>query len=398
MSLFFSRARRSAVVALVAGLLLALFVTTGQSQPQTRVAAQRLGTYTPVTGAVFNRPVGTVAEQRAIFRHLIKTINSTPAGATIRFAVFSFAWKPTADALIAAHNRGVHVQLVFDDHVVYTEETRLRKVLGGNPRRGSFAVLCHRSCRGTSGNMHDKVFLFSHAGSADNVVMVGSNNITRHNAEDQWSDIYTVVGDAPLYWTYAGVFDQLKFDRAMAAPFISADVDGYQAQFYPRPGTTQATDPLYEILSKVSCTGTDADGNPLVDANGQPVVTSLRISQHAWNGTRGRYLAYKVAELKKLGCDVRVIYGVGMGTAVRSILNGAGVPMSGGHVKGVRTHQKTLLLSGIYDGDPTARIVWTGSHNWSNGALRRDETIFKVTGQQAYDQYLANWNDIWVHG
>ncbi len=413
MSVLVSAARRSAVVALVAGLLLALLVTSGQRPLQTRVAAQRVGTYTPVTGAIFNRPVGSRYQQRAIFRHLNKTIDATPPGETIRIAVFSFAWTPTMDALIAAYHRGVNVQLIFDDHTIYGQEARLRRVLGSNPDRRSFVVLCHKSCRGTSGNMHDKVFLFSRAGSAQNVVMVGSDNITRHNAVDQWSDIYTVADDSALYFTYSGVFEQMKYDRPMAAPYIDADVNGYEPQFYPYPGVTQANDPLSEALSQVQCTGTDPGPGPGTGTDpgtdpgttdpgttdpGTPVVTNLRISQHAWNGERGKYLARQVAGLARSGCDVAVIYGVGMGAAVKAILGDAGVPMSKGHVKGVRTHQKTLLLSGIYAGDPEARIVWTGSHNWSNGSLRRDETIFKITGQQAYDQYLANWNDIWNNG
>ena len=402
MSVLLSRVRRSALVATVAGLLLALFLTSAPSQPQdrTREAASTVGTWTPVTGATFNRPIGTVSEQRAIFRQLGRAINSTPPGATIRFAVFSFNWQQIASSLIRAYHRGVNVQLVFDAHAVYPQEKRLQKVLGTKPWKSSFVRLCSHSCRGVSGgNMHDKIFLFSHVGSADNVVMVGSDNLTGYNAERQWSDMYTVVGDAPLYWTYAGVFDQLKQDRPVSTPYIRADVDGYEAQFYPYPGTTEATDPLTLMLSKVQCTATNPDGSPYIDpTTGAPLRTSLRISQHAWNGSRGKYLARQVATLQRSGCDVAVIYGVGMGLAVKSILQGAGVPMSGGTVKGVRTHQKTLLVSGMYDGDPQARIVFTGSHNWTNGALRRDETIFKITGQQAYDQYLANWNDIWNNG
>lgn len=402
MSLVVSTARRSAVIALVAGLFLAIFLATGGSQPQTRVAAQRLDSYTPVTGAIFNRPVGSPAEQRAIFTHVNRSIDATPPGATIRFAVFSFAEQATTDKLIAAYRRGVNVQLIFDDHVVYPQEAQLRSVIGRNPNLRSFVVLCHKSCRGTSGNMHDKVFLFSQAGQASNVVMVGSNNMTRHNAVDQWSDIYTVVGDPALYFTYSGVFEQMKFDRPMTTPYIDADVDGYEPQFYPYPGVSQATDPLYQILSNVTCTGTTSETQTDQYGNTSevevPVTTSLRISQHAWNGERGKYLARKVAELEGAGCDIEVIYGVGMGAAVKTILDSAGVPTSKGRVKGVRTHQKTLLLSGVYAGDPDARIVWTGSHNWSDGALRRDEIIFKVQGQAAYDQYLANWNDIWAHG
>ncbi len=91
----------------------------------------------------------------------------------------------------------------------------------------------------------------------------------------------------------------------------------------------------------------------------------LRISQHAWNGSRGVYLANKVATLAKGGCKVSVIYGVGMGSTVRNILVRAKVAMSAGTHKGIRTHEKYLLLKGGYGDNPAAQIVWTGSHNWT---------------------------------
>jgi phosphatidylserine/phosphatidylglycerophosphate/cardiolipin synthase-like enzyme len=389
--IFVSMARRSAIVALAAGLVMALLMSTGPTQ--TEPSAKRLSTYTPVTGATFNRPVGTSWQQRAIFRHINKTIDSTPAGATIRFAVFSFAEYPTATKLIAAAQRGVNVQLIFDDHIIYKQEARLRRALGKNANAKSFVVYCHLSCRGTSGNMHDKMFLFSQAGSAQNIVMVGSDNITRHNAVDQWSDAYTVVGDAALYFTYAGVFDQMKYDRPQTTPYIRADINGYEPQFYPYPGTTEATDPVYEALEQIQCTGAT-----LGVAGTDTGNTMVRLSQHAWNGSRGVYLSRKVASLEGEGCDVQIIYGVGIGARVRSILRGAGIPMSYGTHKGIHTHQKTMLVSGVYAGDPAAHIVWTGSHNWSNGALKRDEIIFKISDQAAYDQYYANWEDIWANG
>ncbi len=397
--LVLSRVRRSAVVALVAAALLAAFVASGQQATRPELASRSVSSYTPVTGATFNRPVGTIGQQRAIFRQIQNTISAAPRGSTIKFAVFSFAWGPMTQKLINAYRRGVHVQLIFDDHAVYGSERRLQRVLGTNPNHGSFVVMCHRSCRGTSGNMHDKFFLFSQAGGTDHVVMVGSDNITRHNAEDQWSDLYTVVANRPLYWTYSGVFDEMKWDRAVSEAYLDTTIDGYGVQIYPRPDTTEATDPLTEALSKVDCNQADpVDNSQVRDEYGNPVVTDLRISQHAWNGTRGKYLARQVAALERSGCQVQVIYGVGMGAAVRSILADNGVTLNPGTVKGVRTHQKTLLVSGIYDGDPNAHVVFTGSHNWSNGALRRDETIFRINDEQAFDQYLANFEDIWANG
>lgn len=388
-----SLTRRSAVVALLAGLVLALVMSNpgGSGADRTYPAATTVLDYTPVTGATFNRPIGTSAQQRAIFTVLNNQIDASPAGSTIRIAVFSFAEMATANKLIAAKQRGVNVQLIFDDHHIYPAEAKLRSAFGKDPNATTFVVYCHRSCRGTSGNMHDKVFLFSQVGQAQSVVNVGSDNITQHNAEDQWSDMYTVVGDPALYFTYSGVFEQMKYDTPLSTPYIRADVNGYQPQFYPDPGVTQATDPVYEALSGIQCTGVPTGAGH----NGHTVVS---ISQHAWNGARGIYLAKKVASLEQTGCEVKVIYGVGIGAQVKSILAKAKVGLSRGTHPGIRTHEKTLLVDGWYGDNPADKVIWTGSHNWSDGALKRDEVIFKVEDPTAYAQYYANFRDIWLHG
>ena len=390
------RLRRSVVVAAVAALALALLLTTGHRGTSDRAArttpaAAAVGTYTPVTGAIFNRPVGTAAEQRRIFNHVNRTIDSAPAGSTIRIAVFSFSEKVTADKLLAAKRRGVNVQLVFDDHTISSQMKRLRASLGKNPAARSFVVYCHLSCRGSGGNMHDKIFTFSKAGSAENITMIGSNNMTAYNATRQWSDIYTIANDPAMYFTVSGVFDQLKTDRARSRSYYQADINGYEAQFYPYAGATQYVDPLYLALSKVACTG----AAPGTGVNGQTLV---RLSQHAWNGNRGIYLARKVAELQSQGCVVQVVYGVGVGTTVRSILGKAGVQLRANTKRGIRTHQKILTVSGVYDGRPDAQVVFTGSSNWSDGALKRDETVLRITDPAAYAQYAANFEDIWNNG
>ena len=401
MTTLVSMTRRSIIVALVAGLALALLLST--SPQRTVPASQRLLDYTPVTGATFNRPIGTTAQQRAIFAHINKTIDATPPGATIRFAVYSFAEKATATRLINAHRRGVNVQMIFNAHSVYTQETRLQAELGKNPAKRSFAMFCEKSCRGDKGNMHQKVFLFSKAGQAENIVMVGSNNMTRNNAVNQWSDVYTVVDDPALYFTYSGVFEQMKADRPQVKPFITATVNGYGPEFYPYPRVTQTTDPLYQALSQITCLGAaegygtetteDSDLDGVMDR-----VTALRLSQHAWNGDRGIYLSQKVAELKRAGCDVKVIAGVGIGRVVKNTLLRAEVPLSFGTRKGKHTHQKLMFLSGVFAGDPASTHVWTGSHNWSDGALRRDDAVLEVAGPEAYNQYFANFEDIWTNG
>lgn len=399
-----SATRRSVVVALLAGLVMTLLLTTGgpSAGPVTAPAAVTASDWTPRTGAVFNRPVGTSAEQRAIFAQVNRAIDATPSGATIRIAVFSFADEPTATRLINAYRRGVRVQLIFNGHEVYPQETRLQKVLGKDRSKGSFAYFCDRSCRGDRGQMHQKTFLFSKVGSAEHVVMVGSNNMTRNNAVNQWSDLYTVVDDPALFWTFTGMFEQLRADRPLARPYINSSVNEYGPTFFPNPGSSQYDDPVYEALSSITClgaaegfgtdTGTDVDGDGTLDR-----VTKVRIAQHAWNGDRGRYLVQKVAELHRSGCDVKVLLGVGSGKVVKTVLSNQGVPTSYGSTK-KKTHQKLLFVSGVYDGNPASTQVWNGSHNWSDKALGRDDVLMRIDSPEAFAQYEANFEDIWANG
>ncbi len=397
--------RRTLVVLLLTGLALVLLLSTGPSPRVTPAAGQpaavqRAGSYTPQTGAIFNRPVGSRAQQRAIFTHVNRAIDAATSGSTIRIAVYSFAEEATADRLLAAYRRGVSVKLIFNPHTIYPAERRLAKVLGSRVNARSFVKFCDHSCRGTSGVMHQKVFLFTRAGAAENVVMVGSNNMTRHNAVDQWSDIYTVVGDAALFFTYAGVFDQMKTDTPQTTPYIQAEVNSYEPEFYPRRRTTMVDDPIYLALSAITCQGAaEGYGTAVTAADGTVSrVTRVRISQHAWNGDRGRYLVAKVAELARSGCDVKVVYGVGAGTVVKQTLARTSVPASSGRVRGVHTHQKMFSVSGVFEGDPASALVWTGSHNWSDGALRRDDVVLRVDSPEAYAQYDANFEDMWRNG
>ncbi len=408
-----SVARRTTVAVVVAALGVAVLVhgapDRGAASLDAQRAAKKIGTYTPVTGAIFNRPIGTPWQQYAIFRHVNKAIDSAPAGSTIRMAVYSFAQAGTADKLIKAYKRGVKVQMLFNDHERFGPENRLVRALGSKTSNGSFAKFCDDSCRGVKGNMHQKVFLFSKSGSAENVVMVGSNNMTRNNAVNQWSDIYTVVGDPSLYWTYAGVFDQMKLDRVQTQQYIQARINSFGTEFYPNTSVVSPeTDPMWQQLNQISCLGAAPGyGTPAVNPDGTPVLnpdgtqaqaTVVRLSHHAWNGDRGIWLARKVAELKRNHCDVRIIYGIGIGGAVKAILQNNQVPMTYGTRDGIHTHQKVLFMSGVFAGNPSSQVVWNGSHNWSDGALKRDDTVLRVDGPNAFAQYNANFEDIWANG
>jgi phosphatidylserine/phosphatidylglycerophosphate/cardiolipin synthase-like enzyme len=119
---------------------------------------------------------------------------------------------------------------------------------------------------------------------------------------------------------------------------------------------------------------------------------------HAWNGDRGRSLARQAVSLRRSGCWVAAILGVGAGRAVKTILRRGDVNVRYGSIRGVRTHQKLLIVNGRFDGDPSSHIVWTGSANWTDGSMRRDEVILRINREPAFDKYVGNWRRTWRRG
>ena len=353
-------------------------------------------TYAPVSGASFNNPLGSSTKQRRLLTQLIRAVNHTPPGAIIRMAVFSFADPQTADALIAAHRRGVQVRLIVSGNHEYPAMVRVRKAFGSDPGARSFTVYCSSSCRGSAGQMHAKYFSFGRTGTARWVTMVGSVNVTRNNAENQWSDLYTVADDRAYFRAYLRWFKQLKLDAALEDPYVVKTVGSHEIHFTP-VGLEQHPDPVLEALEPIACETRQGDLDPDSTEPDAVVATSVMISAYAWNGERGKRVARRVAQLVDAGCRVRVFYGTGTGGAVRAILTNNGARMRSSSSNGVTTHEKLMVVSGAYDGQLQTTRAWTGSHNWSSRALRRDDLIVQIGDESVAEEYAAGFRRMWRH-
>ena len=349
--------------------------------------AARIGHYVPPAGPSFNNPIGTPTQQRKLLQQVIRTTNSAPAGSTIRMAVFSFGDGATADALIAAYHRGVDVKLVFAGENVYPAMARLRDAIGTDTTAPSFVAICQDSCRGDAGQMHAKYFSFSQAGAARWITMVGSVNLTQHNAQDQWNDLYTRVEDRPYFRAYGHWFGQLKQDQPVVKQYLHKSVSDTDIKIMP-VDLTEENDPILDALDQVQCR---------VQVGDEEVRTGLYISTHAWNEERGKAIAWKVAALRGDGCDVKVFYGTGMGAAVKSILEHHDVQLRKGHHQGIRTHEKVMVVSGGFAGETSTVRAWTGSQNWSDRALHRDDLIVRVDDQPEAAAYAKRFLWMWDH-
>lgn len=364
----------------------------------------------PRLGAVFNQPLGSKADAKAIINRVIAAIRHTPTGAANRIAVYTFDRGDVAYWLRKAKARGVHVQVAVNGAVMSRTARALQRVLGRSPYRRSFLVACDGSCRtrGSGGNLHSKVFSFSRTGGARDLVVVSSGNLTSKAVYRQWNDSFGVANDTGLWDAWVAMFDQIKLQRRTGPRVITySTTSGTLGASFSRVaarslGYVPATDPVIQRLRNVGCAAPSGYG-----ARGRTV---LRISMYAMFKTRGEALAAELVRLKRAGCDIKMILSV-PGTRTYRILQRAGIGLRsadwlfnerdpavedgiGGYGPSFYSHYKVMALSGVYAGKPT-KTVWTGSENWDGLSFANEEVVMQVSNPAVYGLYLARFATMW---
>ena len=367
--------------------------------------------YVPPQGAKFNH--WNIKRLRyTIRKHMLRTINSVPRGASIRWIVFSFGdWK-IEKALVRARNRGVSVQVLANylNHQTWAPWRAFQAALGTkksrpgtDPEQISWARQCQRSCRGWGGNVHMKLYLFSQVSTATDVVMYGSWNPTWVANQRQWNHLDT-RWDADTFQHYTEIFHEAKRDRPYGyAHWFSG---GMENMVFPRPATKASTDPVNQDLAKISCVSPP-------DGAGVTHATVIRVGMYVFGGSRGTWMAKRLRKLWNEGCDVAIVYGFTSPRAL-SILNspsGRGrIPMKQAmkveNGKPYRyLHNKYVAVRGMYDGQ-WADVVWAGSTNFSNLGFHADDMtvqtsspmpIAEAVTQAYFDDFKITWNGRDVH-
>ncbi|MCD6640863.1 MAG: phospholipase D-like domain-containing protein [Nocardioides sp.] len=390
----------SLVTALVAGLL-----AVAGSVPAS--AAPTPDTYVPPSGPVFNNPYGTKEAVRRLIRQVNRTIDSVPPKGKIRISAWNVRSYHMTSALLRAHKRGVSVRVIMDRHNwnpdnPNADAQRLARGLRvGNKRRStsrkSWLKRCRRSCRGTAGIPHTKLFLFDRIRGKRNgksypvrwVSMYGSYNATELGATIQWNDIYTFKNDQQRYQFFNNVFKQMAVDEPRRQGYLtygtgSRDIN----QIYPYKGAGTAVDPVMEALNSVRCTGA-------ATSNGR---TRIRIAQTSMYGDRGLAIANKLAQLRRQGCGIRLVYAM-FGNKVLKVLRDANVPLThlayDSNEDGIYdryVHMKSMAISGNVAGKPDAKITWNGSANWTSVALASDEVLGTIIRPRVTTKYMK-WID-----
>jgi phosphatidylserine/phosphatidylglycerophosphate/cardiolipin synthase-like enzyme len=374
--------------------------------------AQAKATYTPQTGALFNDPNGTPDQQLALMDPILRSVKSVPAGSIIRFVAYSFSWQPMAEALIAAHDRGVQVRLLIDSYHYQLNSPgtdtpqlkQLRSALGTDRSKPSYIRTCKYSCMSNSTSyIHSKLYLFSRAGDAKYVSMISSANPAETGISRSWNNTYTIANNKAVYDANVDNFNDMLPDKTNTDYYHTVsgspcEPAGNSAAicklyYFPRAGSTPSSDTIYNVLSDVTCTGA-ASG---YGAGGKTVI---KIAAYDWTSRR-LYIAQKLTELKGKGCNIEVIYPAdNVDAEVATELRKKNIPIYNGRidrdgdgVKELYPHSKYLLINGVYQGDSSFKGVYTASQNFTNNSLREsNEVLLRIPINSVHDQYVGNFN------
>jgi hypothetical protein len=357
--------------------------------------------YTPPSGMTFTHPY------RKRYRNLIRTrvvraINSVPSGAYIQIASWSFASKTYRDALSAAKARGVRVQIVLAhrNKPSNSDYRRLVRRFGTtlNPA-GSWVRKCSYSCRGTSGTMHSKIFLFSQVYRTPYVEMTGSANLTDFAVSNQWNQMNTVTGNKEVYDGALRIFTQMYLDRAVRPQYVEdtyASYPGFRAFFYPRGAVSPANDFMLKALAPVRCRGA-------VNAarGGRTIV---KIAMYAWYQQRGQWLAKRVRQLWDQGCQVQIVFAISSNPVKKILYSPSGrgrIPMrqilltNRRHVPIYYLHDKWVAITGNYAGNPANSVSLQGSFNFSDLGFSSDEQFQMIPGRAVYNRFARDFGLLW---
>jgi hypothetical protein len=365
----------------------------------------------PSTHAIYNDPTGDDAAKSRIFTRLQELIDGAATGSTIRASWYYADNLQIPNALIAAQQRGVNVQIIADSEqkTHATALNTLTAALGTDASKSSFFIMCpdNRGCiadKGTWSINHNKFYLFTSTLGTANVVFQTTSNISGVGWRDGglgWNDAMEVTGNDALFNSYTGYFGDLKAMKVNNNYYdtrVPLQAGTAKVFYYPRDGSSVDGDPgentVMTMLNNTACFGNTTVGT---SDNHRTIIriTTMEITL--------QYLADKLVALDAAGCYVEVNLRVDPSDAtavsvVKSMLKKTSSVYNGLVVRyycvadPIWIHSKNFEIEGNYYGKGDRKIAWTGSLNWAGGSLRGDDEIMlQEENAGIFDTYKAQY-------
>ena len=337
----------------------------------------------------FSSPATKGGSDAAVVRHFIDIFNQAGPGDSLRIAMFRWDIPATTQALVAAQQRGAHVEIVADADMTTKQAGQqvLAQIEAGDPAPGN-VVVCQGAClpwRGSgpappSQDVNHLKLLLADVGGQKSVITSSSNFEGRQYS--QYNSLARVFDDAfydyglqyfarlkAQSWTAGGVSWKDKQKTYAGPP---------KAMVYPRKG-----DLVVETLKQVHC----AKGMRTVDIM---IAVVQRYDVRA-----------QIGRLAKEGCKLRIV-------TTRDLIenwlqspfklpDGSTVDIDNSVVRTIITHDKVYAIHAKIGGKERYLVLTGTSNTTCGGLLYNDELMMRLDGRWAFKTYAAHVGDAFKH-
>ncbi len=347
---------------------------------------------------LFQDPGPVPGQDLRLENHAISLVNATPSGETLTFALRDFNRAPVADALIAAHVRGVDVHGVVDGGERFQAEVqRLLAALGpdrlvvcGTPTFEFSSCIANRTRPPDPPEslQHNKFMTFSKLEDGrENVVLQTSKNWLAPTQVNYYNDMVEITGDVALYQGYVDyLFDmkaQLRTDNRYDEHIVKGD--GERNIMYPSPRAQEnprVDDTIVDRMDEIDC----SDGG------------SIRAANMAFRSARG-VIMDKLIELQREGCDIDLVFSTADGDIVAGLVANR-VPIHPFILRGISGTRPQVLVHTkfwLVDAKSTEtgerqKIVYAGSSNWRSDQQYSDDLLLRILDDEVYADYSGYWD------
>lgn len=347
--------------------------------------------------ALMTRPILVKNHQsdRIILRQLKIYLDHAPKGSIVHISIYLFSDSQVRLSLADAYDRGVEIHLLIDSgRVDASVKTNVKSFdLFSHLLKSPSEMITVNNDNTEGAINHEKYALFSEVhmpdGIAKNVVFATSHNFIPSAAKKVNDAI--IMTNKGLYDAFLYNWKQVKSKAKQGMTDFAYDVknvgDSITVFFFPRRknGKWDGKDNIIEQLT-------------LLDDDSYSKDT-VNVFMAFWSGARVR-IAEKLVDLQKKGVTVQVItrsVDQGVSSSVMDVLKE--LHDAGGYVKILdirkeNDHSKCMLLKGVVNGK-TQRLILTGSHNYTDGALAyNNEFLLKLKNSVLFKTYWRYFKDL----
>lgn len=333
-------------------------------------------------------PAGSFAADFSIRDHVVDLIDKAVPKSVIRGSIYDATDTTVSDALGAAKDRGVDVEIVLDNTLAGSKfERKLIAAIGAN----NVTTCSQGACIAIHANNHNKFFIFSEVKANDktndrttvkNVALQASSNLTQGQYHE-FQDALIITADPSAYAHYLKYFNDLKAqkhtdDYNLVTSSSSNPIVIYS---FPNDENNNGVDPMIDTLKKMdSCVKGESAvyvGGSNFFANRADAVTDQMKRLHDAGCDIGWYLRDPstgedtgFAHIKALGLD----------NFVTMIEPGM-----------VNNHSKMMMVD-AYSGGKRKQVVVMGSANFGFGSVHNnDDSEVVVANPTVFYEYKAHF-------